>query len=825
MTTVKLNGRWLLQSGNDEPTIPATVPGDVYLDLLKAKQIPDPFYRDNEKQLQWIGETNWTYSRTFRIPASLLKNDRILLRCEGLDTLASIRINGRKLASSDNMFRTWEWDAKPLLKTGINRIEILFNSTMPYIRKREQRRSLPSWTSKKQAWVRKEQCNYGWDWGIEAVTCGIWRKIELVAYSTARISNVLIKQDHASKNEVRLSVDLKVDKITKGNLFADIKVLRKQEVITDAKATLSHIKQCVDLQVRNPELWWPNNMGNQPLYTVVVEISDADGRIIDSVTKRIGLRTLRLDRHKDKWGESFQFVVNGIPFFAKGANWIPSDGILARMTPQRYGKLVKDAADANMNMLRVWGGGIYEDDSFYDACDELGICIWQDFMFACSTYPTFDTAFMTNVKAEACDNIQRLRHHPSIALWCGNNELEQGLVGKKWSNRTMSWSDYGKLFDKLLPSLISKLDPQRDYWPGSPHSPSGERADHNNPDCGDAHLWAVWHNKEPFEWYRTCKHRFNSEFGFQSFPEPKTVRGYTTSRDRNITSRIMEHHQRSGMGNTTIMTYMLDWFLLPEGFDNTLWTSQILQGLAMKYACEHWRRSMPRGMGTLYWQINDTWPVASWSSIDYHGRWKALHYMAKKFFAPILISGLEDTNKGTVEIHVTSDVLKPLPGTARWQVTDLTGKRLLSGRKNIATPVNGNRKVKTLRIKDLLTKHGPNGLIVWLELTVNDHPAQHNMVLFARPKHLDLSSNPGITTTIRRNREGTFTVTLKAKSPTLWVWLELEKTDADLSDNFFHLRPGKSRSIVLTPHTLTSLKDIRQHLLVRSLVDTTRKTK
>ena len=287
-----------------------------------------------------------------------------------------------------------------------------------------------------------------------------------------------------------------------------------------------------------------------------------------------------------------------------------------------------------MNMLRVWGGGIYEDDIFYEICDELGLCIWQDFMFACSTYPTFDEKFMDNVKAEAIDNIRRLRHHPCLALWCGNNELEQGQVGEKWTEWTMSWTDYSKLFDKMLPELVDQLDPQTAYWPCSPHSPNGDRTNFNNPECGDAHLWNVWHKGEPFEWYRTCEHRFNSEFGFQSFSEPTTVYSYTAQEDRNITSWVMEHHQRAGIGNTTIMRYMLSWFKLPVGFENTIWTSQILQGTAIKYACEHWRRSMPRGMGTLYWQLNDNWPVASWSSIDYFGRWKALHYMAAKFFAP-----------------------------------------------------------------------------------------------------------------------------------------------------------------------------------------------
>lgn len=820
MKTVSLNGHWTLQRQGEQVALQANVPGDVYLDLLKAKKIPDPFYRDHENQLKWIGETNWIYSRAFRVPATILRHDRIMLRCAGLDTLATIFLNGRKLATADNMFRIWEWDAKSLLKPGLNQIEIRFESTLPYIRKMERQRQLPSWTAEKQAWVRKEQCNYGWDWGIKAVTCGIWRSIALIAWTGARISDVLIRQDHVPKGEVQLTLDLKLHGTSRESLTARIKVLRKGKVIMNGHAKVSGDGHCFNLTIANPELWWPNGMGGQPLYEIVVDLLQEDGQVIDSATRQIGLRTLRLDRHRDKWGESFQFVVNGIPFFAKGANWIPGDGILARMTPKRYWELVTTAARANLNMLRVWGGGIYEDDSFYDACDELGICVWQDFMFACSTYPAFDQAFMANVRAEAEDNIRRLRHHPSIALWCGNNELEQGLVDKRWTGKAMSWRDYKRLFDQLLPSIVSHLDPQRDYWPGSPHRPVGNRSDFNDPGCGDAHLWSVWHGKQPFEWYRTCQHRFISEFGFQSFPEPKTVKSYTTPRDRNITSQVMEHHQRSGIGNSTIMTYLLDWFLLPEGFDNTLWCSQILQGMAIQYACEHWRRSMPRCMGTLYWQLNDTWPVASWSSIDYYGRWKALHYMAKRFFSPLLISGLEDPRKGSLEVHVTSDLMRSLEGKIRWLVTDMSGKRLRAGDIDVRTPVNGSRRIGTVKIADLLAKHAAPNVIVWLELAVKGQPRQENAVFFARPKHLNLSCSPGISTDIQRHDNGTFTLTLRTKTPALWTWIELKHTDAVLSDNFFHLRPGKTKRIVLTPHRPMSLVAIRENLIVRSLVDT-----
>ena len=474
-----------------------------------------------------------------------------------------------------------------------------------------------------------------------------------------------------------------------------------------------------------------------------------------------------------------------------------------------------------MNMLRVWGGGIYEDDTFYDLCDELGICIWHDFMFACAVYPAFDEAFLANVRCEAEDNVRRLRHHPWIALWCGNNELEQGLVGPAWNDRQMSWEDYGTLFDKLLPEVTAALDPERDYWPCSPHSPHGDRADFNNPRWGDAHLWDVWHGRKPFEWYRTCEHRFNSEFGFQSFPEPRTVYSYTEPQDRNVTTYVMEQHQRSGIGNTVIMQYMLDWFRLPAKFEMTLWLSQVLQGMAMKYAVEHWRRAMPRGMGTLYWQINDCWPVASWASIDYYGRWKALQYMARKFYAPVLLSGVENPDTGTVAVHLTNDRRQPAAGAYTWLLTDVHGETLASGGKAVAAGPLQNALVDTLELGAYLKQHGPRDLMLWLECSVEGEPVSTNFVSFARPKHLELDE-PAISTQVESLGDNRFVVTLSATHPALWVWLELDGTDARYSDSFVHLVPGRPEKIVVSPAGAMDLDQFQAALSVRSLIDTYR---
>ncbi len=833
MKHVDLNGRWTLTQVGGEPPLPARVPGDVMNDLLRAKRIPDPFIRENERQVQWIGEADWVYERAFTAPAALLREERVLLQCDGLDTFAHVQINGKTVARTDNMHRRYEWDVKPLLRAGKNTIRVTFHSVNEYTRKRHREWAIRSRVGEGHgaaypSWVRKQACNFGWDWGPILVTCGIWRAIRLIGYSTGRIEDVEVRQVHAD-GRVEVGIGCRVSRAGRETVRVRATLRHGDEgTVAERVVTLRGGRANLALDVAEPRLWWPNGMGEQALYDLEVTLLDKEERVLDTWSRRIGLRTLRLDRHADTWGESFQFVVNGVPFFAKGANWIPVDAVLGRRTPADYRRLIEDSAAANMNMLRVWGGGIYEDDVFYDLCDELGICVWQDFMYACMAYPTWERAFMQNVEAEARDNVRRLRHHPCLALWCGNNELEQQVVrfkpppkgAAKSARMRLQPKDYSRLFDQLLAKVVGELAPESDYWPSSPHSPHGDRSDFNNPTCGDAHLWDVWHGRKPFEWYRTCNHRFNSEFGFQSFPEPRTVYGFTAKEDRNITTAVMEHHQRSGIGNTVILQYLLDWFRMPASFDLTLWLSQILQGMAIKYAVEHWRRSMPRGMGTLYWQLNDVWPVASWSSIDYPGRWKALHYMARHFFAPVLVSGLEDPAKGLVEAHITSDLRKAASGTLKWAVTDAAGRRLRQGSKRVRTPVNGNRKATTLRLGDLLAKHGKRDLLVWLELSVKGQPLSTNLVTFARPKHLELADRPGITARVARNKDGSFQVTLTTKQPALWTWMELDGSDARFSDNFVHLRPGRAVEVTVTPTRDLTAAQVRKHLRIRSLVDT-----
>ena len=828
-----LNGGWRL-SGGSLSNIPAAVPGNVHTALLAAGEIDDPYYRDQELDAFWVGDTDWTYSRPFTITPQTRQSENILLRCHGLDTLATIVINGRHLAKTDNMFRTYEFDVKSYLVEGENKIEIQFQAPAPYGIARLKEKYLHNWGVEKDPenegefigfdklpgvnYLRKEQSNFGWDWGPKVPTSGIWRNIELVTFHSARLNDLYISQTHANQ-AVALSIQLGVERFIEEPLVAKVAVTLDGEPIQAETISFAKETAVLPLIIPEPQLWWPNGLGEQPLYTVDVRLETAVGDLLDQTSRCIGLRTLNLVRQPDEWGESFHFEVNGVPFFSKGANWIPADSFLDWLTPDDYERLINDSALANMNMLRVWGGGIYEPDIFYELCDEYGICVWQDFMFGCATYPTFDADWMATFQQEAIDNIKRLRHHASLALWCGNNELEQGLVGPEETETTMSWAEYGRIFDKMLPELVQQLDPQTDYWPASPHTPIGDRHNFNDPASGDAHIWNVWHGLEPFEFYRTCLHRFNSEFGFQSFPEPKTVYEYTEPEDRNITTYVMEHHQRSGNGNQRIMHYMLDWFRLPTSFENTLWLSQIQQGMAIKYAAEHWRRTMPRGMGTLYWQLNDCWPVASWSSIDYYGRWKALHYMARHFFAPILISGLEDWEAGTVEIHLTNDHVEPQSGEVVWQLLTADGVEVENGRFPTTIPAIGSKQIMTLTFDDAIRTYTRRNLVLYLAFEQQEQIISENVVLFCRPKHLELIS-PSLSVEYKIDEDELIQATVSSDQLALWVWLSLDKIDFRLSDNFFHLLPGQSKAITLVAEEAVDLEMVKTAVSIQSLTDT-----
>ncbi len=804
---LSLNGPWQVAITGSEEWLPATVPGCVQTDLLAAGRIPDPFFRDNEERVAWVAQTNWTYCRTFSAPKRLLARDRVLLRCEGLDTLATVRINGQEIAKTDNMFRTWEFEVKNLLKAGNNSIEVAFETPLPYIQKRNAERTLYEWSGVHEptgrAWLRKAPYSFGWDWGTVVIPSGIWRDIELVAFDEARLSDVLVLQDHSRQGAVGLTVEVGAEVVRETPLCAAITVKLGRKEIAAAKVALTDGKGRAELIIRDPQLWWPASMGQQPLYAVRVELWSAKGKRLDESVKRIGLRTLELLPQDET--HSLRFAVNGVPFFSKGANWIPTDQFRNRVTPAKLRRYMEDAVAVNMNSVRFWGGGYYEEDELYDCCDELGLLVWSDFKFACSSYPAFDAAFMENVRQEVRDNLRRLRHHACIAVWCGNNEISL-MTKPEWSDKSMGKADYDRLFSGLLGGEVKALAPQANYVSGSP-------------EVGDVHYWQVWHGGKPFEDYRTLN-GFLSEFGFQSFPEPATVRAYTRAEDRDsVFSSIMQWHQRSGgNGNQKMRDLMVRYFNEPKDFDSTLWLSQIVQAYGIKLGAEFWRQNMPRSMGCVYWQYNDCWPVASWSSVDYFGRWKALHYAARHFYAPLLVSGLENPTNPTVQVFVTSDQLTPTRGTLSWEVTDGGGASLVRGSQTLEVRAQQSDRVRELDLSNLAAQHGISDLIVWLKLEVAGRTVSQNMVTLAYPKALKLE-DPQLKPTVKRMKGG-FIVKLTAEHPALWTWLSLDGTDARYSDNFVHVRPGSPVEIRITPSRRMSKAEFTKTLRVQSLFDT-----
>ncbi len=804
---------WTLTRPQTGESWPGSVPGNVYTDLIRAGVLPEINYRDNEATMQWIDEEAWEYSCQFELNAEQLAPEEIHLVCEGLDTLAKVSLNDQLVLEAANMFREWRVNAKPLLQAGSNFLRIRFDSPLTMMHKGRDERFL--WEANiyydkhhgGRGYLRKMACAFGWDWGPVAPIAGIWKPIRLELINGPRLAGVYVWQNHEDRR-CHLAVECEVAgeyaKIA-GKLF-----LRGTEIA----AAVSYDQATVELVVDAPELWQPAGLGEQPLYDLEIEVSSTDGRT-DKWTRRIGLRKLELVRERDKAGESFFFRVNDEPVFCKGANWVPESVFLTELKEENTRQLLEDMVAANMNMVRVWGGGIYESETFYDLCDELGILVWQDFMFACGMYPSWDAEFRAEIDREAEDNIRRLRHHACLALWCGNNELEQFVVG----HHGYKWEEYLPLFDETLAATCQRFDPQTPYWPASPHSPLGDRMQSNSYDSGDAHLWSVFFGQEPIESQREWRCRFMSEYGFQSFPEMRTIETYSLPEDRYLNSYIMDYHQRSQMGNRTIASYILDWFQPPRSFEEFVILSQFCQTLCVRYAAEHLRRLQPHSMGVLYWQVNDIWPCASWSSIDCYGRWKALHYEAVRFFAPVMVSIEEEAIKGTARLHLSNQLPRAGRFHTRWQVTDTDGNVRLESEKEVETAGQSGVDLTTLDCTPLLTDNFVHDLLIWVWASEEGKVVSRNCTGLARPKHLTLTE-PGIEAEFFEDAEGQG-VRLRASKPALYVFLQpTGETDMWFSDNYFHLHPAEPREIrVRRTSRPLSLSGLQEQVKVQSLTD------
>jgi len=815
ITRYSLDGRWEFRLVNQDKWFKAAVPGCIHTDLMDNNLIPDPYYRDNEIKVQWIEKEDWEYKKEFQVSEALTGKNHIELVCKGLDTYAMIFMNGEKVAETDNMFRGYRFNIKPFLKNGKNEIRVCFESPVKKAKALEEK--LPYKIPGNCPFTRKAHYHYGWDWGPRLVTSGIWRPVYIEAWNRARLEELEIIQEFLGKNKVILHLKLKIlsDRDQEAKIKATVSG-GKKSFIGDKSVSLkkgSNV-QNISLKILNPELWWPSGMGEQNLYTVRIHLQGGE-QILDSVSKRFGIRTLVLEQKDDQWGKSFQFVVNGEPFFAKGGNWIPADMFLNRVSPKKYETLLKDCAEANMNMIRVWGGGIYEVPEFYDLCDEMGMTVWQDFMFACSLYTGAD-AFLENVKKEAEYVIKELRHHPCLAVWCGNNEGEEGWFHWGWKERLPQkvWEDYEKIFHEILPQAVKVYDHQHQYWPSSPHSQ--EIGEPRSEESGDMHYWGIWHGREPFTEYRKKFHRFMSEFGFQSFPLIETVKTYTLPEDRNITSPIMEHHQKHPQGNKLILHYMLDHFRLPKSFESLLWLSQVLQAEGMKIGVEHFRSQMPRVMGSLYWQINDCWQVASWSGIDYFGAWKALHYYARRFYSPLLVVPVGDGK--VLNIYSVSDLSYPVDAEFHWAVYTYEGDVVQQNKFPVRIEPVSSRIILAQSLDELKKNLNPNEAYFYCELAEKNKILSSNIYHFSKIKRVSLPY-PEIRkkVTIRGEK---FIINLKTTKFAKDVYLSVPGFKGKFSDNFFDMIPGKKYEIYFLPDDPVDIALFEDALKIKSLRDT-----
>jgi beta-mannosidase len=813
-----LPGEWAFKAAEEEGWLPAAVPGSVHTDLLANGLIEDPFYRLNERDLQWIDKKNWVYRCRFQLDSATLSKERISLEFQGLDTYADVFLNDQPILLADNFFRRWETDIKPLLRADSNELYILFHSPtqiglekleahgygLPAVNDQSENGGMGD--KKVSVFVRKPGYHFGWDWGPRLVTSGIWRPILLKAWDEARLTDAYFHQASIRPERALLDARLAVEAERPGPAALAIywrdSLLARQEVELLAGSQQIALPLALD----HPQLWWTKELGEPFLYQLSA-VLERDGQPLSAIERRIGLRTIRVVQEPDAQGTSFYFELNGRPVFAKGANYIPNDVFLDRVDADWYREIIQSAADANMNMLRVWGGGIYEDQLFYDLCDELGILVWQDFMFACSMYPG-DGPFVESVKQEAIDNIKRLRNHACIALWCGNNEIDvawanyKETLGWGWKQRyTMAqrrsiWADYERIFHELLPAMVEAHHPGAFYWPSSPYAGPGTHATHSST-SGDTHYWGVWHSEHPFRDFRKYVSRFVSEYGFQSFPEFRSVQQYTLPEDHDIESEVMAAHQRSGIGNLRIRSYMKDWYKLPPRFDHFLYVGQLLQAEAIKMAVEAHLSAKPFCMGTLYWQLNDCWPVASWSGIDYYRRWKAMHYFMKKAFQPETLIFID--HKAHLDLFAVSGRLAPATGRLTVELLDFEGNMRWFHAQDARLSPDSALQLVRFPLAQFRAYGDPHRSLLRARLYQDDELQHENLYYFSEPKHLKLPLRPDIRASLEAQEDGSYLVILTTDALAKNVFLAFEDTEGFFADNYFDLLPGTEARVRFTP--------------------------
>ncbi|MCQ9638510.1 glycoside hydrolase family 2 protein [Chryseobacterium sp. WG14] len=778
--------QWQFKNSKDKNWLSAKVPGTVHLDLMNNKIIQDPFKDENEKKVQWIENEDWDYQTIFRVSSKELEYHNIDLVFNGLDTFSEIYLNGKLLKKTDNMFRKWEIPVKQNLKSGENILQVKFKSAVATGKTLAQKVPF-TMPESPRSFVRKAQYQFGWDWGPRLVTAGIWKDVKLAFWNTARLVHVKIEQKSLSDKNADLNIHTLI--------FADKEGEYTVNINHDANTV--HLKKgqnkiSIPYPIQNPRLWQPNGWGEPYLYNIDITLQK-DSKLLSDETHKIGLRTVELVQEKDGKGKSFYFKVNGNPLYIKGTNWIPADSFSPRITKEKYQKLIRDSKEAHMNMIRIWGGGIYEDDEFYKACDENGILVWQDFMFAGSFYPA-DAEFLNNVKEEVKDQVNRLQNHPSIALWCGNNEIDEAIVNWGYQKQfkyskndsVQVWKDYKKLFHDLIPSTLKEnLTADKNiYWPSSPSIGWGHKESLTE---GDSHYWGVWWGEQPFEIYNEKVGRFMSEYGFQGMPTLETTKSmFSGAPDLNLQNPAIKAHEKHSRGWEIINEYMQRDYKIPTDFVKYNYVSQLLQARGMQIAIDAHRRARPYNMGTLYWQLNDCWPVVSWSSIDYLGNWKAFHYQAKRSFEPTLISVSE--TKEAFDIYFVSDLLNDLEIRSGAELMDFEGKVLWSVDTKDQLLANSSKKQLEIK-KENFSKFDLSKSVLRIYFA-NGSVQQEKLFFFNKPKDIELLK-PTITVKKISSTEIELSTDVLAKD----VYLI---GDTHFSDNYFDLLPKTSKRIILS---------------------------
>lgn len=832
----ELNEGWKFKQARLSNWYPATVPGVVHTDLMDNKIIEDPFFRLNERGMQWIDKEDWIYQTTFQLTPEMMGRENIDLIFKGLDTYADVYLNEKKILEANNMFREWKTSIKPDLKPGENVLKIYFHSpikvdipkwdALPYQYEagNDQSENGGVFNKKVSVFARKAGYHYGWDWGPRLVTSGIWRPVYVEAWDNARINDVFIRQPEVSKSRASL--------IGKVEILADKEIDQANVTITEAASGRVLAGQTVSLQkginkislpfsIKSPKLWWSNGLGEPHLYSFRTDLT-VNNQTSDAWTEEVGLRSLKIINRPDKDGKTFYVELNGIPVFAKGANYIPQDNFLPRVTPGQYEKTILDAANANMNMLRIWGGGTYESDLFYQLCDRYGILVWQDFMFACSLYPA-EGELLENIRQEAIDNVKRLRNHACIALWCGNNECNDAWFNWGWQKRYKAqnpeyeqkiWKQFNDQYNVTLPQVVEEYAPESFYWPSSPFARYDGGSDDRN---GDRHYWEVWHGKKPIEMYNKERSRFFSEYGFQSFPEFESVKRYAPRQeDWDIYSEVMMSHQRGGMhANELIETYLLNEYRKPRNFEAFLYMNHVLQGDAIKTAIEAHRRDMPYCMGTLFWQHNDCWPVASWASRDYYGRWKAQHYFARKAYRDILVSPIADED-GQLKVQIVSDRHKACNGRLEVKVMKLTGEVLNSYKRNVIVDANSSKALFSVPLDEALKGVRKEDVFIHAVLLTDKGNSNYTNNYFL-VKQKEVNYPKAQLATSVQPIEGGFEVTLSSDNFARAVFIATGDANSSFSDNYFDILPGSSVKVEV--YTDLPLATFEKQLKVVSLSD------